>query len=141
MKDLMARKKYATITDHSDLGNDEPGIIRVYCTQNPDLFNFQIRTFKPITPYGKGGQTRGYLPLRDSMQCMTLAITNPPGKGEYRTRKRLLVNAPARRSTPPRSGSPRPSGRTMRSSPPGPPLRTTHDAGRGLIGREGRSAS
>jgi UDP-sulfoquinovose synthase len=37
-----------------------------------------------LTPYGKGGQTRGYLALRDSMQCFTLAIENPPEKGEYR---------------------------------------------------------
>jgi len=37
-----------------------------------------------ITPYGKGGQTRGYLALRDSMQCFTLAIENPPDEGEYR---------------------------------------------------------
>jgi len=38
----------------------------------------------PLTPYGKGGQKRGFLPLRDSMQCLTLAITNPPKPGEYR---------------------------------------------------------
>jgi len=38
----------------------------------------------PITPYGKGYQKRGFLPLRDSMQCLTLAIKNPPKTGEYR---------------------------------------------------------
>src|SRR5262249_44195394 len=38
----------------------------------------------PLTPYGKGGQKRGFLPLRDSMQCLYLAITNPPAAGEYR---------------------------------------------------------
>jgi len=37
-----------------------------------------------LTPYGKGGQTRGYLALRDSMQCLTLAAENPPEEGEYR---------------------------------------------------------
>ncbi|MHA1267913.1 MAG: UDP-sulfoquinovose synthase [Candidatus Helarchaeota archaeon] len=37
-----------------------------------------------LTPYGKGGQTRGYIALRDSMQCLTLAVENPPDKGEYR---------------------------------------------------------
>lgn len=37
-----------------------------------------------ITPYGKGGQTRGFLPLEDSVQCLRLAIENPPGLGEYR---------------------------------------------------------
>jgi UDP-sulfoquinovose synthase len=38
----------------------------------------------PITLYGSGGQTRGFLPMRDSMQCLTIAIENPPVKGEYR---------------------------------------------------------
>lgn len=38
----------------------------------------------PLTPYGKGHQRRGFLPLFDSMQCMTLAIENPPKVGEYR---------------------------------------------------------
>ena len=38
----------------------------------------------PITPFGKGLQRRGFLPLRDSMQCLTLALENPPSKGEYR---------------------------------------------------------
>jgi nucleoside-diphosphate-sugar epimerase len=37
-----------------------------------------------LTPYGKGGQTRGYLALRDSMQCFSIAIENPPKEGEYR---------------------------------------------------------
>jgi UDP-sulfoquinovose synthase len=39
----------------------------------------------PLTPYGKGLQKRGFLPLRDSMQCLSLAIENPPKPGEYRT--------------------------------------------------------
>ncbi len=38
----------------------------------------------PLTPFGKGHQKRGFLPLRDSMQCLTLAIENPPEVGEYR---------------------------------------------------------
>jgi UDP-sulfoquinovose synthase len=39
---------------------------------------------EPMTPFGKGHQKRGFLPLRDSMQCLTLAIENPPQRGEYR---------------------------------------------------------
>ncbi len=38
----------------------------------------------PLTPYGRGHQKRGFLPLRDSMQCFTLALENPPEHGEYR---------------------------------------------------------
>jgi len=37
-----------------------------------------------LTPYGKGGQTRGYIALRDSMQCLTISAENPPDEGEYR---------------------------------------------------------
>ena len=38
----------------------------------------------PLTVYGKGGQTRGFLDIRDTMQCVELAIQNPPKAGEYR---------------------------------------------------------
>jgi len=38
----------------------------------------------PLTVYGKGGQTRGFLALQDSIQCISLLIDNPPEKGEYR---------------------------------------------------------
>lgn len=39
----------------------------------------------PLTVYGKGFQTRGYLPLKDSIQCLTIVLENPPDYGEYRT--------------------------------------------------------
>jgi UDP-sulfoquinovose synthase len=38
----------------------------------------------PLTPYGAGGQVRGFLPLRDSIQCLTLALESPPQAGHYR---------------------------------------------------------
>ncbi len=38
----------------------------------------------PLTVYGKGGQTRGFLNLKDTLQCINLAINNPPGAGELR---------------------------------------------------------
>jgi UDP-sulfoquinovose synthase len=38
----------------------------------------------PLTPFGGGRQRRGFIPLRDSMQCLTLALENPPDAGEYR---------------------------------------------------------
>ncbi|MBL8147308.1 MAG: NAD-dependent epimerase/dehydratase family protein [Anaerolineae bacterium] len=38
----------------------------------------------PLTVYGSGGMKRGFLPLRDSMQCLGIAIENPPKEGEYR---------------------------------------------------------
>jgi UDP-sulfoquinovose synthase len=38
----------------------------------------------PLTIYGSGGQRRGFLPLRDSIECLTLAIEHPAEAGEYR---------------------------------------------------------
>jgi UDP-sulfoquinovose synthase len=38
----------------------------------------------PITVYGKGGQTRGFLDIRDTLRCVELATVNPAGEGEYR---------------------------------------------------------
>jgi UDP-sulfoquinovose synthase len=38
----------------------------------------------PLSPFGKGYQRRGFLPLRDSMQCLGIAIENPPENGKYR---------------------------------------------------------
>jgi UDP-sulfoquinovose synthase len=36
----------------------------------------------PLTVFGKGGQTRGYLNLLDTLQCVTLAANNPPEAGK-----------------------------------------------------------
>ena len=38
----------------------------------------------PMTIHGKGGQTRGYLNIRDTVRCIELALLNPPDRGEYR---------------------------------------------------------
>ena len=38
----------------------------------------------PLTVYGKGGQTRGFLDIRDTLRCVELAIENPADYGEYR---------------------------------------------------------
>jgi len=38
----------------------------------------------PLTVYGKGGQTRGFLDLRDTVRCIEIALLNPAGRGEFR---------------------------------------------------------
>lgn len=38
----------------------------------------------PLTVYGKGGQTRGYLNLLDTLQCVELAAEKAPQPGELR---------------------------------------------------------
>lgn len=56
-----------------------------------DIFGTAVNRFLvqavagvPLTVYGKGGQTRGYLNLKDTLQCIDLAANNPAGKGELR---------------------------------------------------------
>ena len=38
----------------------------------------------PLTPYASGLMKRGFIALRDSMQCLEIAMNNPPEQGEYR---------------------------------------------------------
>jgi UDP-sulfoquinovose synthase len=38
----------------------------------------------PLTVYGSGGQTRGFLNIRDTLQCVELAVENPADGGEFR---------------------------------------------------------
>lgn len=38
----------------------------------------------PLTVYGEGGQTRGFLDIRDTVRCIELAILHPAEGGEYR---------------------------------------------------------
>jgi UDP-sulfoquinovose synthase len=38
----------------------------------------------PLTVYGQGGQTRGYLNIVDTLQCVELATLNPAERGEFR---------------------------------------------------------
>jgi nucleoside-diphosphate-sugar epimerase len=43
----------------------------------------------PLTVFGKGDHSRGFLSLNDSVQCLMLAIENEPKDGEYRTWNQL----------------------------------------------------
>jgi UDP-sulfoquinovose synthase len=38
----------------------------------------------PLTVYGSGGQTRGYLNIRDTLACVELTALNPAEPGEFR---------------------------------------------------------
>jgi len=38
----------------------------------------------PLTVYGKGGQTRGFLDIRDTVRCIEIACLNPAKAGEFR---------------------------------------------------------
>jgi len=84
--DLMQGPVYGISTDEADL--DE----RLMPNFNYDeIFGTVLNRFVvqavvgyPLTVYGKGGQTRGYINLRDTLQCVYLAAMNPPKEGELR---------------------------------------------------------
>jgi UDP-sulfoquinovose synthase len=84
--DVMQGVVFGTRIDEMD--RDERMLTRVDFDQ---AFGTAINRFccqavigHPLTPYGEGHQKRGFLPLQDSMQCLTLALEAPPSPGEYR---------------------------------------------------------
>ncbi|QKE65464.1 NAD-dependent epimerase/dehydratase family protein [Aquipseudomonas campi] len=44
----------------------------------------------PLTVYGKGGQTRGYLNIKDTLQCVHHAEMSPAAKGELRIFNQIM---------------------------------------------------
>src|ERR1700694_592286 len=47
-------------------------------------FCVQAASGHPLTGYGKGGQTRGFLDIRDTVRCVEIACLNPAAPGECR---------------------------------------------------------
>lgn len=47
-------------------------------------FCVQAALGHPLTVYGAGGQTRGFLDIRDTVRCIEIAIANPAARGEFR---------------------------------------------------------
>ncbi len=84
--DLMQGPVYGVETDETAL--DERLMPNFHYD---DIFGTVVNRFLaqavagyPLTVYGSGGQTRGYLNLIDTLQCVELAITAPPKTGELR---------------------------------------------------------
>jgi UDP-sulfoquinovose synthase len=47
-------------------------------------FVIQAVLGEPLTVYGTGGQTRGVIDIRDTVECIRLAVENPVDAGEFR---------------------------------------------------------
>jgi len=84
--DLHQGVVYGTITDEVSL--DERLINRF---DYDEVFGTVLNRFcveaavqHPLTVYGKGGQTRGYIDIRDTVRCIELACLNPADRGECR---------------------------------------------------------
>jgi UDP-sulfoquinovose synthase len=84
--DLNQGVVYGTVTDEVTL--DEALINRF---DYDEIFGTVLNRFcvqaaigHPLTVYGKGGQTRGFLDIRDTVKCIELACLSPAARGECR---------------------------------------------------------
>lgn len=84
--DLNQGVVYGVLTEETDM--DEVLINRL---DYDSIFGTALNRFciqavvgHPLTVYGKGGQTRGFLDIRDTIRCIELAIANPAARGEFR---------------------------------------------------------
>jgi UDP-sulfoquinovose synthase len=84
--DLNQGVVYGTVTD--EVGLDEALINRF---DYDEVFGTVLNRFcvqaaigYPLTVYGRGGQTRGFLDIRDTVRCIELACLNPATRGECR---------------------------------------------------------
>ena len=84
--DLNQGVVYGTLTPQTE--RDERLINRF---DYEDIFGTALNRFciqaaigHPLTVYGKGGQTRGFLDIRNTVRCVELAVENPPQRGEFR---------------------------------------------------------
>jgi UDP-sulfoquinovose synthase len=84
--DLNQGVVYGTVTDEVVL--DEALINRF---DYDEVFGTVLNRFcaqaaagHPLTVYGKGGQTRGFLDIRDTVRCIEIACLNPANRGECR---------------------------------------------------------
>ena len=84
--DLNQGVVYGTVTDESILNEN---LINRF--DYDEVFGTVLNRFcvqaaigHPLTVYGKGGQTRGFLDIRDTVRCIELACQNPAAPGEFR---------------------------------------------------------
>src|SRR5215469_6429558 len=84
--DLNQGVVYGTVTDESAM--DEALINRF---DYDEVFGTVLNRFcieaaigHPLTVYGEGGQTRGFIDVRDTVRCIEIACLTPAGRGEFR---------------------------------------------------------
>ena len=84
--DLNQGVVYGTVTEETALSE-----LLVNRFDYDDVFGTVLNRFciqaaigQPLTVYGKGGQTRGFLDIRDTVRCIELACLNPADAGECR---------------------------------------------------------
>src|ERR1700682_1760499 len=84
--DLNQGVVYGTVTDETNLHDaliNRFDYDEVFGTVL-NRFCIQAAIGQPLTVYGKGGQTRGFLDIRDTVRCIEIACQNPATQGECR---------------------------------------------------------
>lgn len=81
--DLMQGPVYGLSTDETVLDEQLRTIFSYDEVFGTVLNRFIVQAVAgyPLTVYGTGGQTRGYLNIRDTLSCVELAALNPPQPG------------------------------------------------------------
>ena len=84
--DLMQGPVYGLFTDETDGEADLLPFFNYDVLFGTVLNRFVVQAAAgyPLTVYGKGGQTRGYLNIKDTLNCIRLAIEQPAQQGELR---------------------------------------------------------
>lgn len=84
--DLMQGPVYGIFTDEAGNDNDLLPFFSYDELFGTVLNRFVVQAVAgyPLTVYGKGGQTRGYLNIKDTINCVRLSLENPVNKGELR---------------------------------------------------------
>jgi len=84
--DLMQGPVYGIFTEET---RNDPNLVSFF--NYDELFGTVVNRFVvqavsgyPLTVFGKGGQTRGYLNIKDTLNCVRLSIENPSAPGELR---------------------------------------------------------
>lgn len=90
--DLMQGPVYGMITDESEV-DDRLKTIFNY----DEIFGTVVNRFitqaivgYPLTVYGQGGQTRGYLNIKDTLQCVDKSVDTPAQPGELRIFNQIM---------------------------------------------------
>jgi UDP-sulfoquinovose synthase len=84
--DLMQGPVYGISTDEADIHDDLKPNFHYDEIFGTVLNRFIVQAIAgyPLTVYGKGGQKRGYINLKDTLQCVYLSSVRPADYGELR---------------------------------------------------------
>jgi len=92
MTDLMQGPVYGIETDEAQISEK----LRTFFNYD-EIFGTVVNRFitqavagYPLTVYGKGGQTRGYLNIKDTLQCVYHSAIKPAKQGELRIFNQIM---------------------------------------------------